>query len=84
METPYFLVICAVALVLLWLGVSSGNQLNEDTLEELEKLDVLEDRIREARAYLVDSDTVEPADYEYLVKVLDPQNEYMHNPSNDF
>lgn len=77
----YFVVTVVIitALVLLWVGLTS--QIQPDLLDEVE---TLEDRIREARSYMCDSDTLEQADYEMLCRILDPENEYSFNLLNDF
>lgn len=71
-----------LALILLWVGLTADVQTDpQDLLEEVE---TLEDRIREARSYMCDSDTLEQKDYEMLCRILDPENEYSFNLLNDF
>lgn len=82
MELINILVVTAViitALVLLWVGLNTTA--TPDLLDEVE---TLEDRIREARSYMCDSDTLDQADYEMLCRILDPENEYIFNLLNDF
>lgn len=82
METLHYLVIAVIiitALILLWIGLITP--VRPDLFDEVE---TLEDRIREARSYMCDSDTIDQADYEMLCRILDPENEYSLNLLNDF
>lgn len=76
--------LCIFVVFLLVWGLAGHAEVDPETLEHFDKLDTLEERIREARSYLCDTDTIEQQDYEMLVMILDPENEYTFNPANDY
>jgi len=78
------ILLAVVVVFLLVVGMSCQSGITEETLDRLDKLDTLEDRIRAARSYMCDSDTVDDVDYTALKKILDPENDYEYNPANDY
>lgn len=65
-------------------GQAIRTPLTEDVLDQLDTLDELENRIREARIYMAEKPSFPAEDYDYLCRILDPEDTYKYNNLNDF
>lgn len=80
----YSILIIVCILAAFFFGQASQSPLTEDVLDQLDTLDILEERIREARIYMEQKPSFPAEDYDYLCRILDPEDVYKYNSLNDF